>query len=113
MRGPPRRPSCSSACAPTSPASCSASPTSFAGPPFSVLATQNPYEFEGTSPLPESQLDRFLMRLRVGYPDRTAEKAILTGHRSGEPIDRLQSVLCAREVAELQWAVRQVRVEDS
>src|SRR5207248_10999662 len=47
------------------------------GPPFIVLATQNPYEFEGTYPLPESQLDRFLMRLRIGYPDRAAEKQIL------------------------------------
>src|SRR5436190_1381836 len=52
-------------------------------PPFFVLATQNPYEFEGTYPLPESQLDRFLLRLHVGYPDRLAERGILTGHRAG------------------------------
>ncbi len=83
------------------------------GPPFFVLATQNPYEFEGTYPLPESQLDRFLMRLRVGYPDRDAEKAILTGHRAGEPVEHLQAVLCAEEVASLQEATRQVRVDDS
>jgi len=63
------------------------------GPPFFVLATQNPYEFEGTYPLPESQLDRFLMRLRIGYPDREDEKRILTGHRAGEPVDQLQPVL--------------------
>ncbi len=83
------------------------------GPPFFVLATQNPYEFEGTYPLPESQLDRFLMRLRIGYPEREAEKRILTGHRGGEPIDRLQAVLSADRVVWLQHQVRQVRVEDT
>jgi MoxR-like ATPase len=82
-------------------------------PPFFVLATQNPYEFEGTFPLPESQLDRFLMRLRLGYPDRAAEKAILTGHRGGEPVEFLEPVLTAEEVVELQEVVRQVRVDDS
>src|SRR6266852_1915417 len=59
------------------------------GPPFLVLATQNPYEFEGTYPLPENQLDRFTMRLHIGYPDREAEKAILTQHRAGEPVESL------------------------
>jgi MoxR-like ATPase len=83
------------------------------GPPFFVLATQNPYEFEGTYPLPESQLDRFLMRLPIGYPDREAEKHILTGHRGGEPVDRLEPVLSVAEVTALQEGVRQVRVEDS
>jgi MoxR-like ATPase len=83
------------------------------GPPFFVLATQNPYEFEGTYPLPESQLDRFLMRLRIGYPDREAEKRILTGHRDGEPVDRLNAVLSAGELTTLQQAVRRVRVEDT
>jgi MoxR-like ATPase len=83
------------------------------GPPFFVVATQNPYEFEGTYPLPESQLDRFLVRLRIGYPDRDSEKQILTGHRSGEPVDRLQPVLTGADVAALQDAVRQVRVDES
>jgi MoxR-like ATPase len=83
------------------------------GPPFFVLATQNPYEFEGTYPLPESQLDRFLMRLRLGYPDRQAERLILSGHREGEPVDRLGPVLSVEEVVELQHAVRQVRFDDS
>jgi MoxR-like ATPase len=83
------------------------------GPPFFVLATQNPYEFEGTYPLPESQLDRFLMRLRIGYPQREAEKHILTGHRSGEPVEHLQAVLCAEQVVALQHQVRQVRVEET
>src|SRR4051795_8718682 len=71
------------------------------GPPFFVIATQNPYEFEGTYPLPESQLDRFLMRLHVGYPDREAEKRILAGHREGEPVDRLEPVLGVEEVLTL------------
>jgi MoxR-like ATPase len=83
------------------------------GPPFFVLATQNPYEFEGTYPLPESQLDRFLMRLRVGYPDRDAEKQILTGHRAGEPVDHLKAVMSAGEMTALQQSVRQVLVDDS
>jgi MoxR-like ATPase len=83
------------------------------GPPFFVVATQNPYEFEGTYPLPESQLDRFLMRLRVGYPDREAERRILTGHRGGEPVEHLKPVLNQDELVSLQQAVRQVRVDDS
>jgi MoxR-like ATPase len=81
--------------------------------PFFVLATQNPYEFEGTYPLPESQLDRFLVRLRVGYPDRIAERRILAGHRGGEPVDHLQPVLSCQEVRTLQLSVRQVRVDES
>jgi MoxR-like ATPase len=83
------------------------------GPPFFVVATQNPYEFEGTYPLPESQLDRFLIRLRLGYPDRAAERLILTGHRDGEPVDHLKPVLSGEEVAAMQQAVREVRVDDS
>jgi MoxR-like ATPase len=82
------------------------------GPPFLVLATQNPFEFEGTYPLPESQLDRFLLRLRVGYPTRAAEKEVLTQHRGGEPVDRLGPVLSAAEILALQERVRQVRFED-
>jgi MoxR-like ATPase len=83
------------------------------GPPFLVLATQNPFEFEGTYPLPESQLDRFLMRLQIGYPDRQAEREILVTHREGEPVDRLGTVLTADQVVSLQLMVRKVRVEDS
>src|SRR5947209_19551404 len=82
------------------------------GPPFLVLATQNPYEFEGTYPLPENQLDRFLMRLRIGYPDRAAEKEALMRHRDGEPVERLGPVLGAAEVVALQMTVRHVRVDD-
>src|SRR5439155_18379229 len=82
-------------------------------PPFLVVATQNPYEFEGTYPLPESQLDRFLLRLRIGYPDRPAEREILTQHRDGEPVERLGPVLNRDDVLHLQQAVRQVRVEST
>lgn len=81
------------------------------GPPFLVLATQNPYEFEGTYPLPESQLDRFMLRVKIGYPDRTAERAILTQHRRGEPVDHLKPVLRPSEIVALQMVVRNVKVE--
>jgi len=81
------------------------------GPPFLVLATQNPFEFEGTYPLPESQLDRFLMRVAVGYPDRAAERDILLQHRGGEPVEHLDPVLGTADVLSLQAATRQVRVE--
>jgi MoxR-like ATPase len=80
--------------------------------PFLVLATQNPFEFEGTYPLPESQLDRFLLRIRVGYPPRAAEKEALTLHRQGEPVDLLKPVFGGREVLTLQHRVRQVRFEE-
>ena len=83
------------------------------GPPFLVLATQNPYEFEGTYPLPESQLDRFLMRIRIGYPRREAERDVLTQHRQGEPVDSLQPVLDAAALIGLQHKVRQIRVDPS
>ena len=81
------------------------------GPPFLVLATQNPYEFEGTYPLPESQLDRFMMRVKIGYPNRTAERAILTQHRRGEPVDQLNPVLRPADIVALQMVVRNVKVE--
>jgi len=79
--------------------------------PFMVLATQNPLEYEGTHALPESQLDRFLLRIRIGYPGAADEKAILRG--DGEGADALAPVLTTTEVLELQAQVDQVRVEDS
>lgn len=82
------------------------------GPPFFVLATQNPYEFEGTYPLPENQLDRFLLRTQIGYPDRTAEKELLTQHRKGEPVDQLQPVLESKDVLHLQERVRAIEVTE-
>ena len=81
--------------------------------PFMVIATQNPFEFEGTYPLPESQLDRFLLRIAVGYPDRDDELQVLASHRAGQPIDRLQSVLDASQIVALQHAVRQVAMDES
>jgi MoxR-like ATPase len=83
------------------------------GPPFFVIATQNPYEFEGTYPLPESQLDRFLLRTEMGYPDRNAERDLLRQHRDGEPVDHLQPVLHASEIMKLQDRVREVKVADA
>jgi MoxR-like ATPase len=82
------------------------------GPPFLVLATQNPFEFEGTYPLPESQLDRFLLRMRIGYPARPAEKEVFQQHRSGEPIDALPALLTSDQVQGLQALVRTVRFDD-
>jgi MoxR-like ATPase len=81
--------------------------------PFMVIATQNPVEFEGTYPLPESQLDRFLLRIPLGYPKRDVELQVLTSHREGEPVDSLAPALDCDQVAALQAAVRQVAFEDS
>lgn len=82
-------------------------------PPFIVLATQNPYEFEGTYVLPESQLDRFMIRLRMGYPVRGEERRVLSSHRGGEPVDSLRPVLQADDILMLQHAVRKIRVDDA
>jgi MoxR-like ATPase len=83
------------------------------GPPFLVLATQNPFEFEGTFPLPESQMDRFLLRLHLGYPNREFEREVLTRHRAGEPVEELRPVMSIGEIVALQQQVRQVRVDDT
>ena len=81
--------------------------------PFFVVATENPVEFEGTYPLPESQLDRFLLRVSVGYPDLESELNVLKSHRLGQPIDQLEPVLTCEQVLELQEAVRHVRVDEA
>lgn len=81
--------------------------------PFLVIATQNPLESHGTYPLPESQLDRFLMRISVGYPARDVETAILLDRSGDEPIDALESVLGPGEVLALQRHVDAVRFDDS
>jgi MoxR-like ATPase len=81
--------------------------------PFMVIATQNPVEFEGTYPLPESQLDRFLLRIPMGYPNRAVELQVLTSHREGEPVETLEPVLDSGQIVALQADVRQVAVEDS
>ena len=82
-------------------------------PPFIVLATQNPYEFEGTYVLPESQLDRFMIRLRMGYPIRSEERKVFDSHRQGEPVETLGAVLSAEDVLMLQRAVRGIQVDDA
>jgi MoxR-like ATPase len=81
--------------------------------PFMVIATQNPVEFEGTYPLPESQLDRFLLRISVGYPERQDELEVLSSHRAGEPVDHLTAALNCGQILHLQKAVRAVAVEAS
>ncbi|MFK7767674.1 MAG: AAA family ATPase [Mariniblastus sp.] len=81
--------------------------------PFMVIATQNPFESEGTYVLPESQLDRFLLRISMGYPERKFEADILKNHRNGQPVDKLTSVCDWRRVLQMQKAVRDVKVEDS
>lgn len=81
--------------------------------PFMVVATQNPFEYEGTYALPESQLDRFLLRTSIGYPARDVERNILTTHQSGEPVDDLQSMLGTEEVLAAQTNVGKVRMDDS
>ena len=81
--------------------------------PFFVLATQNPFEYEGTFPLPENQLDRFMLCISIGYPELATEKQILANHRSGQPVDALQPVLNVGQLLQLQQQVRDVRVDDS
>jgi MoxR-like ATPase len=81
--------------------------------PFLVIATQNPFEFEGTYILPESQLDRFIMRIEVGYPAREAERNVLRSHRMGEPVDHLSSVVSLAQIKEAQHEVREIKFEDS
>jgi MoxR-like ATPase len=81
--------------------------------PLLVIATQNPFEFEGTYLLPESQLDRFLLRITVGYPAREFELKLLTSHRDGEPVDQLHPVINLQQILDLQQQVRQVYVEQS
>ncbi|MFG0253494.1 MAG: AAA family ATPase [Rhodopirellula sp. JB053] len=81
--------------------------------PFLVLATQNPVEFHGTYPLPEAQLDRFLVQLELGYPDADTEVKILHAQALEHPIERLAPVLSKDEVIAYQAMVRNVRVDES
>jgi MoxR-like ATPase len=81
--------------------------------PFIVLATQNPIEHHGTYPLPESQLDRFMLRLRIGYPAPADEQRILRDREYADPLDALEPVMSAAEVVELQHAVASVTVDDA
>ena len=81
--------------------------------PFLVIATQNPIELEGTFPLPEAQIDRFLMRIEIGYPSEEEERAILTRFRVDDPLDTLAPVTDPAAVQQMIADVRQVRVEES
>ena len=81
--------------------------------PFLILATQNPIELEGTFPLPEAQLDRFLLRVRIGYPDEQEEETVVSRFHQSNPLETLGSVVEAGEVLELQKKCREVYVEDS
>ena len=81
--------------------------------PFIVLATQNPIEHHGTYPLPESQLDRFMLRLRIGYPSPADEESILRDREYADPLDQVEAVMTAHEVNELQRIVATVSVDDA
>jgi MoxR-like ATPase len=81
--------------------------------PFIVLATQNPIEYEGTFPLPEAQLDRFLLRINLGYPGKRDEIAVLQQQQFRHPIDQIGAVISAQDLTELQTAVREtIYVDD-
>jgi MoxR-like ATPase len=81
--------------------------------PFLVVATQNPIEHHGTYPLPESQLDRFLMRIRMGYPSRASEKEIIRNGSSSSPAESVTASMDAADVLAMQEAVKQVKVDES
>ena len=81
--------------------------------PFLVLATQNPIELEGTFPLPEAQVDRFLLKVKLGYPSEQEEGDILLRFERTDPLETLQAVTGAEELLEMQRVVREVHVEDS
>src|SRR5918999_1613925 len=81
--------------------------------PFMVVATQNPIEHHGTYPLPESQVDRFMLRLRLGYPASEVEKEILRDRERGDPLEELRAVMSGADVVELQRATHEVSVDDA
>ncbi|MEK3799166.1 MoxR family ATPase [Peribacillus sp. FSL H8-0477] len=81
--------------------------------PFFVMATQNPIEYEGTYPLPEAQLDRFLLKMKIGYPTMQEEMEVLNLARKAKPIDELEPVISMEEIRTLQEEVLKVHVEDT
>jgi MoxR-like ATPase len=81
--------------------------------PFIVLATQNPVEYEGTYPLPEAQVDRFMMRLSLGYPSPRGEAAMLASHASGDRVGELEPVATAAEILTAQDAAERVRASEA
>ncbi len=80
--------------------------------PFLLMATQNPIELEGTFPLPEAQLDRFLLKVSIGYPSAEDDHVILARFRHSDPLDQLEPVVSAEELIEIQAACREVHVSD-
>jgi MoxR-like ATPase len=81
--------------------------------PFLVLATQNPIEHHGTYPLPESQLDRFMMRIRIGYPGVDDERQILRNHLKRDPVDEVTPIMSGDDILDLQEEVKRIRVDDA
>lgn len=81
--------------------------------PFLVMATQNPIELEGTFPLPEAQLDRFLMKVEMGYPSETEENEILKRFERQDPLESLSSVVTPEQILQMQRMVREIEVEPS
>jgi MoxR-like ATPase len=81
--------------------------------PFIVLATQNPIEFEGTFPLPEAQMDRFMINISLGYPSLDEEVQILTSQKERHPIDSIGSVTTVKEITQIQEAITKVYIEES
>ncbi len=80
--------------------------------PFMIMATQNPIELEGTFPLPEAQLDRFLLKLKLGYPSEQDESSVLARYREESPIDQLNSVIAAEELLAIQKLTRRIHVAE-
>jgi MoxR-like ATPase len=80
--------------------------------PFLVLATQNPIEYEGTYPLPEAQVDRFMVRINLGYPDRTAESEMLADHEGGDKVETLKPVTTAAEILAAQDAAGRITASE-
>jgi len=80
--------------------------------PFMVIATQNPVEYHGTYPLPEAQLDRFLMRLSIGYPDLNQEMSIMQMQKEQHPIDTLEAVVNAKDIIKMQQQVASILVDE-
>ena len=81
--------------------------------PFMVIATQNPIGFVGTHPLPEAQLDRFIMRIAIGYPDSTNEIKIISDRKTDNPIDRLRALISANDIISAQNIVKNVHIDES
>src|ERR1700690_2504021 len=81
--------------------------------PFMVIATQNPAEHYGTYPLPESQMDRFLLRISIGYPAKSVERELLRERAGGDPVDKMQPVVDLATIRRLQESVEHIRVDDA